>query len=164
MLGIRLNHVTTGAVIFYQIAKFMGPTWANLGPVGPRWVGPMLVSWTLISGWSVLSRVSRIPIPSERTTIKSHLFPFTSFRETIPIITILQVYSKLNLGIWLNGFEYFMNRSSTITMRVCIRYCIRCRLIFPHIGWFAVSICVAVTHIYLLSMLTYWQWKPLEQM
>ena len=164
MLGIKLNHVNTGAVIFYQIAKFMGPTWANLGPVGPRWVGPMLFSWTLISGWSVLSRVSRIPIPSERTTIKWHLFPFTSFRETIPIITILQVYSKLNLGNWLNGFEYFMNRSSTVTMRVCIRYCIRCRLTFPHIGWCAVSICVAVTHINLLSMLTYWQWKPLEHM
>ena len=33
-----------------QIARFMGPTWGPPGPCGPQ-MGPMLVPWTLLSGW-----------------------------------------------------------------------------------------------------------------
>ena len=39
------------AVNMSQIAKFMGPNGAHLGPVGPRWVhGCMWALWTLLSG------------------------------------------------------------------------------------------------------------------
>ena len=33
-----------------QIAKFMGPTWGAPGSCRPQ-MGPMLVPWTLLSGW-----------------------------------------------------------------------------------------------------------------
>ena len=39
--------------IFSQIAKFMGPTWGPPGSCRPQ-VGPMLATWTLLSGFIIV--------------------------------------------------------------------------------------------------------------
>ena len=80
----HINHNNVGSVIVETatlLARFMGPTW---GPPGDdrTQVGPMLVPWTLLSGYTyALSLCSYIVIIQERLSTDG-VDPLGHFTDT----------------------------------------------------------------------------------
>ena len=80
-----------------QLAKFMGPTWAHLGPVGPRWA-PCWAHEPCYQGWLLTESV-----------IIGHHTHSPVYHDTFSII--LDLWVQQNIFTWaklfnLNNFQY----------------------------------------------------------